>query len=46
MTGIKSDVKKFLKSKGVKAIVTNGHKKTLSSAKTSALLSHAFKLGY
>ena len=46
MSGMKSDVKKFLKAKGIKSVSSNGHKKTLSSAKTSVLLSEAFKLGY
>lgn len=46
MTGLKSDVKKFLKRKGVSAIVVNKRRIGLSNAKYRDLVNKAVKLGY
>lgn len=46
MTGLKSDVKKFLKRNGVSAIVVNKRTTGLSQAKYRDLVTEAVKLGY
>lgn len=47
LVSIKSDVKKFLRSKGVKTItLASGKTVKIQSAKTSDLVSVASKMGY
>lgn len=46
MTGLKSDVKKFLKRNGVSSIVVNKRRIGLSNAKYRDLVNKAIKLGY
>ena len=47
MTGLKAQVKKFMKSKGVNTItLANGSRVKLQNAKTVDILNAAFKLGF
>lgn len=47
MQGLKSQVKKFLRSKGIKSItLDNGASIKLQNAKTTDLCRVAFKLGF
>lgn len=46
MTGMKADVKKFLKQKGVSTIVVNKRTLKLSQATYRNLVGAAVKLGY
>ena len=47
MTGLKAQVKKFMKSKGINTItLANGSQVKLQNAKTVDILNAAFKLGF
>ena len=47
MTGLKAQVKKFMKSKGINTItLANGSRVKLQNAKTVDILNAAFKLGF
>lgn len=47
MTGMKAEIKKFLKGKSVKVVIDeSGKSLRLGNAKTSELLKAAVKLGY